>query len=502
MQQLMLSFTGHTAPPEILAAVRRGDVAAFCLFAGMNVAGPAQLRELCESLHRAAQDGGQPPLLLGIDQEGGQLIAVGGGATELPGNMALGATRSAELAEQAGRVLGRELRAMGLTLNFAPSLDVNVNPANPVIGVRSFGASPALVAELGVAMIRGMQAGGVIATAKHFPGHGDTVADTHHDLAVCEHSMERIEEVEIAPFRAAIQSGVGAIMTGHVLFSVLDSDYPVTISPAILEGYLRARLGYQGVILTDAMDMHAVARFGREESVRMALQAGADLVLLGHLRDQLALFETMRSYARPDALRRIRALRDRAAQTWLPLDVVGCAEHQAIAQEIADRSITLVCGAERLPLAPGASNALAVITPQPANLTPADTSAAVQIALAERIRARHPRTLALELPHRASADNISAILRATRDASMVIVGTVAAERDPAQAELVRAILARGQSPVVVALRTPYDLMAFPQVETYLCAYSIRAVSMEAVARVLFGEIEARGVLPCPIPGIL
>jgi len=501
MQQLMLSFTGHTAPPEILDAVRRGDVAAFCLFAGMNVAGPAQLRELSESLHRAAQEGGQPPLLLGIDQEGGQLVAVRGGATELPGNMALGATRSPELAEQAGRVLGRELRAMGLTLNFAPSLDVNVNPANPVIGIRSFGASPALVAELGVAMIRGMQAEGVIATAKHFPGHGDTVADTHHDLAVCEHPLARIEAVELMPFRAAIQAGVGAIMTAHVLFSALDPGYPATISPAILEGYLRARLGFDGAILTDAMDMHAVARFGREESVRMALGAGADLVLLGHVRDQLALLEAMRPHARPDALRRIQALRSRAAQTWLPLDVVGCAEHQAVAQAIADRSITLVRGADRLPLAPGPADTLAVVTPQPVNLTPADTSATVQIALAERVRARHPRTVAFALPHRASADDISAILRATRDASTVIVGTVAAERDPGQAELVQAIQARGQSLVVVALRTPYDLLAFPRVGTYLCAYSIRAVSMEAVARVLFGEIEARGVLPCPIPGL-
>jgi len=145
MQQLMHSFAGHTAPPEILAAIRRGDIASFCLFSGINIDHPAQLRALCDSLHRAAQEDGHPPLLLGIDQEGGQLVAITSGATELPGNMALGATRSPALAEQAGRVLGRELRAMGSNLNFAPALDVNINPANPALGIRSFGADPALV---------------------------------------------------------------------------------------------------------------------------------------------------------------------------------------------------------------------------------------------------------------------------------------------------------------------------------------------------------------------
>lgn len=499
MQQLMHSFAGHFPPAEILAGVRDGEISAFCLFAHWNVEHPAQLRDLTQALLRAAEEGNQLPPLIGIDQEGGQLIAIANGATELPGNMALGATRSPELAEQAGRVLGRELRAMGLNLNFAPSLDVNINPVNPVVGIRSFGADPELVAKLGVALIRGMQAEGVIATAKHFPGHGDTSTDTHHTSPRITHSLERMHDLELLPFRRAIAAGLNAIMPAHIMFTALDADNPATLSPAILKDYLRGTLGFNGVIISDAMDMYAVARFGAAESVSMALQAGIDMPLLAHLPDQLALAEQVRHLAQPDALARIQHLRTGIPRDLPALDVVGCAEHQQIAQTIADRSITLVKNGGQIPLRPAPDDEIVVITPQPSDLTPADTSSSVQIALADAIRQRHPRTSAYALPRDASAGDISAIMQASEKARFTIVGTVAADQDRVQAELVKALYAHGQNPLVVALRTPYDLMAFPMVETYLCAYGIRAVTTEAVARVLFGEISAEGVLPCPIP---
>ncbi len=502
MQQLMFSFEGHTPPPDILKRVQQGEISSFCLFAHWNVAHPAQLRELNEALLAAAAQGGQFPPLIGIDQEGGQLIAITGGATELPGNMALGAARSPELAEQAGRVLGRELRAMGLNLNFAPSLDVNVNPANPVVGIRSFGADPALVAELGTAMIRGMRSEGVIATAKHFPGHGDTATDTHHTAPCVDHPMERMEAVELLPFRRATAAGLEAIMPAHVIFSALDPDHPATLSPAVLRGFLRRQLGFGGVIISDAMDMYAVNRFGAAESVRRAILAGIDLALLAHLPDQIALAERVRNLAQPDALARIDRLRAAVPRDLPPLDVVGCAEHLRVAQAIADRSITRVKDGGDLPLRPGPDDTIAVITPQPADLTPADTSSSVRIALADAIRQRHPRTIAHQVPRDASPQDIGALLHAVRDARCVVVGTIAADRDRGQGDLVRALHDSGRRPLVVALRTPYDLAAFPNVETYLCAYGIRPATVEAVARVLFGEIEPQGVLPCPIPGML
>ena len=490
---------GPAFPIEILEGLRQGDIAAFCLFGHWNGDSPAQIRAVTEALRDAARAGGHPVPLIGIDQEGGQLMAVTHGATELPGNMALGATRSPELAEQAGRVLARELLAMGANLNFAPSVDVNVNPANPAVGIRSFGADPALVAELGAAMIRGMQAEGVIASAKHFPGHGDVSSDTHHDLPVLNHSRERMDAVELAPFRAAIQAGVQAIMSAHILFTALDTQYPATLSRPILRDFLRGVLGFDGLVLTDALDMAPVARYGAAESARLALQAGVDLALLAHLPDQAEIARQVRRYADPGALARIRAARQKADPCPLPdLDIIGCAEHQQIAQTIADRSITLVRDGGQLPIRPGPDDTIAVITPKPRDLTPADTSSVAHIGLADAIRRRHPRTQAYTL---APGDHqLGAILDATRGAAIVVVGTIAAEHDPEQAELVRALHARGPSPIVVALRTPYDLIAFPMIDTYLCAYGIRAVSTEAAARVLFGELAALGTLPCPIPG--
>lgn len=498
MQQIMFSFRGLTAPKDILDAVRTGIAGAFCLFA-YNVESPAQLRLLCQSLIDAAAEGGFPPPILGIDQEGGQLMAVNGDATQLPGNMALGATGSADLARQAGRVLGRELRAVGVNMNFAPSLDININPKNPVIGIRSFGDTAELVAELGVALIDGMQAEGVIANAKHFPGHGDVVSDTHHGQAFVTHSLKRMQAVELVPFAAAIAGGVGAIMTAHITFSALD-DQPATISHRILTGLLREEMGYDGLIVTDAMDMHAVARLGAYESVSAALQAGADLIMLGHLPNQLALAEQVAPFANPESAARVMAAREKLPRDLLPLETLGCAEHLAVAQAIADASITLVRGTLPVNIRPGGK--IAVITPIPVNLTPADTSAMVNIQLAEAIERRTYQVDDIRVPFRASDKEVQAALKRALEADLVIMGTIAADQDDSQVALVNALIEAGRAPVVIALRTPYDLVRFPEVAAYLCTYSIRQPSMESAARALFGEISTAGVLPCQLPGAL
>jgi beta-N-acetylhexosaminidase len=497
----MHTLEGQNVPADVLEAVRAGQIGAFCLFGGKNIASPAHLRELSETLAAAARDGGQPPPLIGIDQEGGQLMAVTGGATELPGNMALGAARSPMLAREAGRVLARELLAMGVNLNFAPCLDVNINPANPVVGTRSFGDDPALVAELGAALIAGLQGEGVMASVKHFPGHGDTSGDSHFSAPVVTHDRDRLDAVELLPFRAALAAGVGSVMSAHVIYTALDPDAPATLSRPILTDLLRGELGFDGLVLTDAMDMAAVATGGALPSVRAALAAGADLVVLAHLPDQMTLHAAVSELRDPASEGRILRARQAAPQALPSLSILGGTEHQAVAQEIADQSITVVRDGGRLPLTHGLDEPVIVITPEPANLTPADTSAGVDIALAEAIRLRRPNTLALQLAHGASDGDVRRVLEASRDAGVIVVGTISVADDPAQAALVQALLARGDRPVVISLRTPYDLVAFPAVETYLCAYSIRPASMEAVARVLFGEIPARGALPCAIPGL-
>jgi beta-N-acetylhexosaminidase len=345
-----------------------------------------------------------------------------------------------------------------------------------------------------------MQAEGVMAAAKHFPGHGDTAADTHWETPTLTHSLERTQAIELYPFREAIAGGSQAVLTAHVLFEALDPNNPATISSAILTQLLRQEMGFAGLTITDAMDMYAVARLGAVPSIRAAINAGADVIMMGHLPDQFTMHAQVQDIQNTASVERIQAARRRIPRQRPPLGSVGNQAHQAIAQEIADKSITLVRG-ENLPLKISPEAMIAVITPHPEDLTPADTSSKVRISLPDAIRRRHPLVQHIEMSFNAPENQLTRILQATESADVVIMGTIAADVDASQANLVREIYARGQNPVVVALRTPYDLSAFPMIQNYLCAYSIRPVSMEATARVLFGEIEAQGVLPCAIPGI-
>ena len=222
-QKLLLAFRGKDRPSdEIIRALREYRAGGITLFRAFNIDRPSQVRQLAEQLQSLARDLNLPPLLMGLDQEGGQLMAVGEGTTPLPGNMALGATGSVELARRAGEVLGRELAAMGINFGYAPCVDVNINPDNPVIGIRSFGEDPVQVSKLAVAMIEGIQSQGVAATAKHFPGHGDTASDSHHGVPSVPHALERLKTVEFPPFQAAIKAGVRAVMTAHLALPAVD----------------------------------------------------------------------------------------------------------------------------------------------------------------------------------------------------------------------------------------------------------------------------------------
>jgi len=499
MKQLMISFEGVTAPSVILEAVRRGQISSFCLFADKNVHSLSQLRALTQSLHDAARAGGHPPPLIGIDQEGGQLIAITHGATELPGNMALGATRSKRLAKAAGRVLAKELLALGINLNFAPVLDVNTNPQNPVIGIRSFGDTPQLVTDLGLAMIKGMAQEGVVASAKHFPGHGDSTDDTHVGLARVDFGRPRIDAIELVPFKQAIAAQVASILMGHIIFTELDDENPASVSPIIIQDVLRKELGFDGLIITDAMDMHAVAQRGEKQCVIDALQAGNDLVLLGHLPNQLALLQALSHLENPEAVKRIDVVRQQLPRQSLPLKVIGSPEHQQVAQHIAEASITVVKDeTPLLPLELAPNDLLVVLQPKPRNLTPADTSAAVEVKMSEALQQYHPTTI--KIPYRMDLDEheMTAVITQCHDAKTIIIGTINTQETPQQAKLVDILVTLGKPLIVVALRTPYDILDFTHVTTYLCTYGIRDESMQALAKIIMGQLTASGKLPCTL----
>lgn len=272
-----VGFYGKSVTDDLRGLLARG-VGGVIYFA-RNVGSAAEVLELNRGIKATAAR----PLLLAIDQEGGQVARLRDGFTEIPPMRAVGATGSAAMARDLGRLLGRELRAVGFDMNFAPVLDIDTNPANPIIAARSFGRTPELVTELGLALAAGLQEVGVAACGKHFPGHGDTSQDSHLELPSLPHPLERLERVELAPFAAAAKAGIASFMTAHVIFKAVDPKYPATMSRAVLTGILREKLGYDGMVVTDDVEMKAIAdNYGVEEAVLLGLNAGVDHFLCCH----------------------------------------------------------------------------------------------------------------------------------------------------------------------------------------------------------------------------
>jgi len=272
-----VGFYGKAVTDDLKGLLSRG-VGGVIYFA-RNVGTPEEVLELNRDIKQVASR----PLLLAIDQEGGQVARLRNGFTEIPPMRAVGATGSATLARELGGLIGRELRAVGFDMNFAPILDIDTNPQNPIIAARSFGRTPELVTELGLALAAGLQEAGVAACGKHFPGHGDTSQDSHLELPRLPHAMERLERVELAPFKAAAKAGIASFMTAHVIFEAVDSKYPATMSRAVLTGILREKLGYDGMVVTDDVEMKAIAdNYGVEDAVLLGLNAGVDHFLCCH----------------------------------------------------------------------------------------------------------------------------------------------------------------------------------------------------------------------------
>ena len=298
---VMFGFDGTTLPESATALIVRG--AAGAILFKRNITTPRATHALTESLRELAGR----PVLLSVDQEGGRVARLREGFTQLPPLRRIGETSDSATAERVGRILGRECRAAGFDLNFAPVVDVDSNPNNPVIGDRSFGRDPALSGRLGAALITGLQSQGVAACAKHFPGHGDTHQDSHHALPRLSHDLARLRAVELPPFRAAVAAGVATLMTAHVVFEALDPDQPATLSRATLEP-LRRELGFEGVMVSDDLEMAAVAdRYDASQAASLALMAGCDLLLVCHRPDrQLAAITALRELAETSTAGRAR----------------------------------------------------------------------------------------------------------------------------------------------------------------------------------------------------
>jgi len=520
-QTLVVGFAGTTVSPEVADLIRDGHVGGVILFA-RNVRDAKQVYNLTGELQAVARAAGHRyPLLITIDEENGVVRRLGAGTTVFPGNMALGATGSEELTREVARATGREVRALGVTMNLAPVVDVNNNPANPVIGVRSFGEDPAEVGRLGAAAVRGYRDAGVLTALKHFPGHGDTAVDSHLALPTIDHDLERLERVELPPFRAGLAAGADAVTVAHIAFPRLAPDgLPGTVAPAIVRGLLRERLGFEGVVLSDCMEMDAVARtIGVERAAVLALRAGIDLVFISHRHDrQWAGIGAIRAAVAEGALeeetvRRAaeRVLRLKArGPSWDDLPTpgtpvpswVGGEAHQRLAQDAYERAVTLVRNDEGLvPLRLGVEERLLVVYPRHESPLWPDDVRHPHGFFMESVRRRYPHAEAVPLSTRPTADERGGILRRAAGVGAVVVATMNANLQEGQAEVVRGLVAAGRRVIGIAVYNPYDLLAFPELRAYMATYEYTPPALEAATRVLCGEITPRGRLPVTLPGL-
>lgn len=482
-----------------------------------NVNEPRQIAGLSNGIQRAAME--QPsevPMLISTDQEQGVVIRVDEPATQFPGNMALGATRSAEHAGTSAEITGEELRAIGINQNFSPVADVNSNPENPVIGVRSFGSNPALVSEMTRAQIEGYHDANVASAAKHFPGHGDTATDSHYGLPKIDKSLEELEEEDLPPFEAAIEADVDAIMTAHIVVPALDdSGLPATLSKPILTGLLREKMGYDGLIITDALNMEGVQQDLDEPLSVKAVKAGVDQMLMPPDMDAAynAVIEAVEtgeikekrineSVYRILELKAERGLFEDPYVNESAVDeVVGAPEHRAAANQISGDSITLLKNRARtLPLEQDAGQEVLVTGAGGISGSIAESPEQSTLgSLAAAMESFGAFATTYESGANPGQAEIEEAEERARQKDLVVVTTNKAWDSESQQRLVEELRQSGTPVVVAAVRDPYDIAHFPEVETYLATYGYRPVSMRALARVMFGEADPTGKLPVSIP---
>lgn len=549
---------------EIAEVIDRYDLGGVILFAE-NVKEVVQTTTLIHDLQEVAinDKDGNLPLLITLDQEGGIVTRLGEG-TNLPGNMALGATRSEKASYDAGHVIGRELNALGVNVNFGPVLDTNNNPENPVIGVRSISSNPDLVGNLGANIAKGIQDQGVAATAKHFPGHGDTSTDSHYGLPVVDKSIEELRKTELKPFKIAVENGIDMIMTAHIQFPQVEKDtvtskkdgsqigIPATLSDDIITGVLRKEMGYDGVVITDAMNMKAIAdNFGELESTKMAINAGIDIVLMPTILRSKSDVEKLdyiisgvleavksgeiKEEEITDSAERIVKLKidrgiinlkdgDMSLEEKLEKakDVVGSVENRIIERRISEEAITVTKNENNvLPLNPKEGEKVLLIAPNDSQLY------SMKFGINRLIHENSLNNVQVDTYAYNNIGVIDEILKEKiEDADYIIVASLASNASHLKPgnwsrDLPRSVIDYGnelnKDTVLISLRNPYDVAAYDNAKAQVIAYGFKGMdptegdtlfptkssgpNIPAAIGVVFGEAEARGKLPVDIPSL-
>jgi beta-glucosidase-like glycosyl hydrolase len=510
----VIGFGGEEAVPPVLLNPTYGDI---------TLGQPLALASMLNRLQAVAAI----PLLTAADFEWGVGMRIAG-ATKFPRAMAFGATGDEALAMEAGRVTALEGRALGVHVNFAPVADVNNNPRNPVINIRSYGEDPTRVGAMSSAFARGLQRGGMIATLKHFPGHGDTGVDSHLGLPIIAHERSRLDQIELAPFRAGIAAGAEAVMVAHVEMPTLDkTSGPATFSPQVVTGLLREQLGFHGLIVSDAMNMNAVTMLGTAgENAVKAFKAGIDVIL--DSRDTMDAFRGLKAAVESGAISRdrleasVRRIltakarlglhRSRAVSLDRLPEVVGTRRHAAIAQEVSDRAITLIKDERSsvpLKLPPTASVLYLSALDYPAQWRIAAPSRTIIPALRERWRD----TEAVEVSDATSPNELS-LVRAMANRYDAIVAGIYVRTTSGSGrldlelpvvrllqDLARSSATRKQPFVAVFFGSPYVPLSVPELPAMLQTYDFTDAAELSAVKAITGEIAIGGKLPIALPGM-
>ncbi|MEC0283374.1 glycoside hydrolase family 3 protein [Terribacillus saccharophilus] len=542
---------------EVGSIIQKYHLGGVILFAE-NVVGTEQTVRLIDGLQDASPE---LPLFITIDQEGGIVTRLQTG-TNLPGNMALGATRSEKYAYQTGEIIGKELSSLRVNVNFGPSLDVNNNPDNPVIGVRSYSSNPELVSKLGIQTIKGLQRTDIAATAKHFPGHGDTATDSHYGLPLVTHDKDRLHAVELLPFQNAIDEGVDMIMTAHVQFPAFDDTtyiskkdgqeilVPATLSKKVLTGLLREEMGFEGVIVTDALNMKAIAdNFGQEEAVVLALKSGVDIALMPAQVNSLEMEENLASVynavleaiesgdllmeqvnASVERILKLKEKRGILTPDNAPIEekvaeslkVVGNKEHLKKEKNMAEDAVTLLKNEDKtLPFKTKKGDNILVLAPFD------DQVEAMTRSINElKGKKKDVEITGYAFSEKSFNGEVAAMID---EADYVITGSYVVKNDPAVNDGViddsiqdsskwatafpRAVMkdaeAKNKKFVLMSLRNPYDVGNFEEAKAVLAVYGFKGYSngayrqpnISAGIKTIFGESKPKGKLPVDIPSV-
>ncbi|KAI7894471.1 glycoside hydrolase superfamily [Mucor mucedo] len=512
----MCGFHGAKPTKGILHLIKNHNLGAIILFS-RNIESPQGTQQLIHDLQTAAKDAGhERPLFIAVDQENGVVRRLGTSGTYLPGSMALGALDSTSAAYEVATATSKELLTLGINWNLAPVMDVNNNPLNPVIGVRSFGQDPTSVGRLGIAQVKGYQKHGVITSIKHFPGHGDTATDSHLSIPIIDKDMNDLEKTELVPFRNSMEvQGDGyptSVMMAHISLPKLikDANKPASISSEIVTDLLRKKLNYKGVIITDCVEMDAIKdSVGCARGVIMALQAGNDMSMISHTFEfQQETFDLLAKeidnfdQEELDAsLRRVAMLKDRFLSWEEALDkkdlsMIGCKDHIELSDRLYDKVPTIVRDRQAiLPIRPKPNEKILFLAAHVPLTLAIDSESEPFNSMYDSLRLRHGNTE--YVIYKEDSQDLSACIS---QADYVIMGTANGNLYPFQSKLVNIAQSIAKKLIVVAVINPYDLMSFPGVDTYVVTFEYTPPAHESFVRILFGETnKSMNKMPVTIP---